>query len=145
MISPKHQEFIRLVANGANQKEAYRVSIGKSGVSDSTCEGKSSNLAKKYAKEIDAERKRIQDIVTSTKDSEVIKTALNGILSQAEVDKALCDSIINPENGSEKLKAIDLYNKRFGSNAPIQTQTDLTLNGAGDLPIDKWLKDAESK
>jgi hypothetical protein len=137
MISPKHQEFIRLVANGANQKEAYRVSIGKSGVSDSTCEGKSSNLAKKYAKEIDAERKRIQDIVTSTKDSEVIKTALNGILSQAEVDKALCDSIINPENGSEKLKAIDLYNKRFGSNAPVKSEVKAEITDTTEFYLPK--------
>jgi hypothetical protein len=36
-------------------------------------------------------------------------------------------------------------NKMQGDYAPIQTQTDLTLNGNGDLPIDKWLKDAESK
>lgn len=120
-MKKEHIEFIRLVANGTTQSEAYRATVGNPKATIDSVKSKASNLANKYAKEIDVERKRVQDIVTSIKDSEVLKTALNGILSQAEVDKHLCDSISNAESGMEKLKAIDIYNKRFGSNAPVKT------------------------
>jgi hypothetical protein len=124
-ISKEHTEFIRLVSDGVSQKEAYRVSVGKKGVSDTTCEVKSSILAKKYAKEIESERIRQQNVVTSVKDNKVVKNALNKILSVAEVDAIMCESINNPESPQEKLKAVEIYYKRFGANAP----TDLNIEG----------------
>lgn len=132
-ISAEHREFIRLVANGSEQDKAYLVTVGNNKVTLPTARSKGSALAKKYMKEIESERIRLMDIITLAKDSEVIKTALNGVLSQSEVDAKLCESITDAESPMEKLKAIDLYNKRFGSNAPVKTLSEIT----GDLNISK--------
>jgi len=143
MVTKKeHTEFIRLVANGSEQDKAYMVTVGNNKVTGATARVKGSNLAKKYAIEIDTERKRLQDIVTSTKDSEVLKTALNGILSVAEVDAILCNVIKQPESEVGLVKAIDLYYKRFGANSAIKTETKAQISTNLTAEQIKYLNDA---
>ena len=140
--SKEHTEFIRLVSEGVTFEKAFVTTCNKNATS-SYARSYGSRLAKKYAKQIELERNRIQAIITSTKDDETLKNALNGILSQAEVDKKLCD-IINGDfvvndvaifqgspipfmrqpNASEVKGAIDSYYKRFGLNAPTQIKSE---------------------
>ena len=47
-VTPEHTEFIRLVANGKNQSEAYMVTVGKNKVTLGTAKKNGSLLAKKY-------------------------------------------------------------------------------------------------
>lgn len=144
-ISKEHIEFIRLVAEGVTFEKAFVTSCNKS-VTPGYARSYGSRLAKKYAKEIQQAKKKAQSIVEHVKDKEVVKNALNKVLTQAEVDAKLCD-IIKGEpievislNAFGKpcknkitatiphiLGAIETYNRRFGSNAP--TKTDLTSNG----------------
>lgn len=145
-ISKSHQEFIRLVVSGRSQQDAYRLSVGKKGVRSNVCDVKGSQLAKRYASDIASERERLASVVQAANDSESVKEALKSVLSQAQVDAKLC-SIINgtfeyedvvPVNGklmklkrqpnaNETAKAIDLYNKRFGSNAPTKAENVQTI------------------
>ncbi|MES2287754.1 MAG: hypothetical protein V4547_18845 [Bacteroidota bacterium] len=164
-ILPKqHTEFIRLVANGEKQKYAYSLSYPNKSLSSKTCEVESSKLAKKYAVLITQEQERLQKVITDAKDAEVVKAAINGILSQAEVDKKLCD-IINGDliritavdafgkthtneitsTLSQRLLAIDLYNKRFGSNAPIKNKTEITGQLKYEAPTAEQLKASKEK
>lgn len=144
LISAKHQEFIRLVSNGTLQGEAYKLSVGKSGVSRNVADVKGSQLAKRYSKEIQQAKKASAKAVQHANESSDAQIALKQVLTQIEVDAKLC-SIINgtfeyedviPVNGklmpfakkpnaSDTIKAIDLYNKRFGSNAT--EKKDITL------------------
>jgi hypothetical protein len=143
-ISAKHTEFIRLVANGTNQSEAYILTNPNKNLTKGTIKVESSKLAKKYADLIAKEKKNIADIITSTKDSEVVQKALNDIVSQAEVD-AVVFRIFKPDElveeimiiggkaqvvkrkptQSELQNAYDKYNKRFGSYAPTQTKIEI--------------------
>lgn len=146
-LSPKHLKFIELVVSGKPQGEAYKLSIGKSGVSRAVADVKASQLCKRYASQIASEREKIQQIVTGARDSEVVRIALKSVLSEAEVDAKL-SAIVNGEllevqlmnlttgktykakvtpSVSDITKAIDLYYKRFGSNAP--SKTDITSGG----------------
>ena len=148
-LKESHLKFIQLIAEGKPQGEAYRVTIGKSGVSQKVSDVKASQLCKRYASQIASEREKIQSLVVSAKDSEVVRIALKSVLSQAEVDAKL-SSIIDGSflsedvmfvsgkpmkvkrtpNAGEVSKAIDLYNKRFGANAPSKidaTVKDLTV------------------
>lgn len=147
MVTPKkHLEFIRLVVEGTNQSEAYKLTCGNKSLTSQSAKVKGSQLAKKYKNEIQLERQKRSDMVTAAKDTEVVKNALNEVLSQAQVDAKL-SKIINGDlieitalnafgkvftnevtpTISQVLGAIDLYNKRFGSNAPIKK--DITSNG----------------
>ncbi len=147
-----HSVFINHVANGVNQSDAYILTYPNKVLTKGTIKVESSKLAKKYAKEIDIERDRLKVMITSVKDSKVVQEALNGLLSQAEVDKKLCD-IINgtfevedvgmfqgspipftrKPNASEVKAAIDSYNKRFGSNAPVKSQLEITDTGSSEI------------
>lgn len=141
-ILPQHQKFIDLVANGTNQAEAYRLSVGNGkSTSGETSKVKGSQLAKRFEQEIADERERQQAIVQGVKDSAIVKEALKGILSQAEVDAKVC-KIISGELETEKifvtqtgikkvmekpsqsdiLRAADIYYKRFGSYADQQIE-----------------------
>ena len=126
-ISKEHKEFIRLVAEGVTFEQAFVTSCNKDATSG-YARSYGSRLAKKYAKEIELEQKRVQDVITSTKDKIVIKNALNNVLSVAEVDAIMCESINNPESPQEKLKAVEIYYKRFGANAPTDLNIDGNLN-----------------
>jgi len=135
-ITAKHLEFIRLVANGETQSNAYKVSFGKLKVSKNVSEVKGSQLAKKYALQIQEARENAQKAIEQANKEKEAEIALKQILTQAEVDAKLC-KIINGElievqqlntqgkvfkalitpTISEQRLAIETYNKRFGSNA----------------------------
>ena len=140
-ITAKHAEFIRLVANGETQSNAYKVSFGKLKVSKNVSEVKGSQLAKKYALQIQQARENAQKAIEQANKEKEAEIALKQILTQAEVDAKLC-KIINGElievqqlnqqgkvfkalitpTISEQRLAIETYNKRFGSNEAIKTE-----------------------
>ena len=140
-ITAKHLEFIRLVANGETQSNAYKVSFGKLKVSKNVSEVKGSQLAKKYALQIQQARENAQKVIEQANKEKEAEIALKQILTQAEVDAKLC-KIINGElievqqlntqgkvfkalitpTISEQRLAIETYNKRFGSNEAIKTE-----------------------
>lgn len=130
VIPTSHMNFIQHVADGKTFKEAYKLSIRDKGLSEKTAEVNGSKLGKKYQYEINLERTRQNKILEDTKTSEVVKDSLKNILSQSEVDAKLCEIITNAftlvrdgtsgkvvkvENTTgDRLKAIDIYYKRFG-------------------------------
>lgn|SRR3990167_6571931 len=142
MIIPKHhQKFIELLAAGEDQYKAWQV-CGKKKASKATCEQQSCRLARRYSKEITQANEDYQAAIREAKKKEVVQTALESLLHQTEVDAILCKIITGellaekkiiylnkegqkvtttllckPEH-SDILKAIDIYNKRFGSYAP---------------------------
>lgn len=120
-ITKAHLTFINLVAKGEGQEQAYRTSIGSKNTTQSTASAQGSKLAKRYALEIEQERKRMRSAVEQANQSKEAQEALKSILSVAEVDAILCETITNPETEVGKLMAIDKYYKRFGHNAPIKS------------------------
>lgn len=135
-ITAKHAEFIKLVANGTSQTDAYRVTSGNKLVTSSVAKVKGSQLAKKYVLQIQEARENAQKVIDQANKEKEAEIALKQILTQAEVDAKLC-KIINGElievqqlnqqgkvfkalitpTISEQRAAIETYNKRFGSNA----------------------------
>ena len=83
-ISKQHQEFINNIANGLTQKEAYKVSVGKKGVSSQVAEVKGSQLAKKYADLIHQERERLKKVVEAAQDNKIAEIAEMKIMSAAK-------------------------------------------------------------
>lgn len=145
MLSKSHSEFIRLVAGGENLKTAYSLTYPNKHLTKGTIAVESSKLAKRYALEIQQAKKQAADIVQQANESEAVKSALKSILTQAEVDAKLCDIIkgkpqlvqqLNSQGKvfkaeitpsiSDQTKAIDLYNKRFGSNEAIKQEINVT-------------------
>ena len=122
-ITPNHQKFIEQVANGLTQSDAYELSCGKKGVSKTTSQVKGCQLAKRYALQIQNAIERHRQVVERTADAAIVKTIKNAILTQNEVDAVLCELMMNEKTtNGDRLKAIDLYNKRFGSNEAIKQQ-----------------------
>jgi len=120
MISIKHQEFIRLVASGETQSNAYTLTYPNKVLTNGTIKVESSKLAKKYAKEIEEVVKRKAKAIESAHEKKDVQIALKSILTQAEVDAKLCEIILKTKFDGDRLRAIEVYNKRFGSNAPIR-------------------------
>ena len=83
-LSPKHIEFINLVAKGETQSNAYKLSVGKKGVSKQVSEVKGSQLAKKYALLINEERERLRKVVEAANESKVSEIAQMNIMGKAE-------------------------------------------------------------
>jgi hypothetical protein len=137
MISIKHKEFIRLIASGETQANAYRLSIGKEGISKSACEAKGSLLVKKYAKEIQQLIEKKAKAIESAYEKNDVQIALKSILTQAEVDAKLCDIILKAKHDGDRLRAIEVYNKRFGSNAPIRSDMNVTQIPAPIIELSK--------
>jgi hypothetical protein len=138
----KHIEFIRLVSNGTNQSEAYRATVGNPRATLSSVKSKASNLAKKYALEIQEEREKLRNIVNQANESKVAEIAQKRIMGSAErmewltmlVDgtiKAKRPFVVGgkimeyPEepSHSDRVKALAELNKMDGSYAP--TKIDL--------------------
>ena len=125
-IPINHLEFINAVAKGETQETAYTTTIGNNNTTTSTARAQASKLAKRYALQIQEAKENISKVITQANESKVAQKALKEILSVAEVDSILCESIINPESEVGKLMAIDKYYKRFGHNAPLkQAQTNV--------------------
>jgi hypothetical protein len=80
----KHSEFIRLVANGETQSNAYKLSIGKKGVSKQVSEVKGSQLAKKYANLIAEQRDNLKKVVEEAQKDKVAEIAQMNILTSAQ-------------------------------------------------------------
>ena len=118
------QEFTRIYKTGVKTFD-NRLKVAREGIKD--------------------EAKRINDKTNDIVEAKAKENALKTISVAERIDILAKIATEKENNPSEKIKAIAELNKMDGSYAPIQTQTDLTLNGNGDLPIDKWLKDAESK
>jgi hypothetical protein len=146
MIPKNHKEFIRLVVSGENQMNAYKLTASNKTITNDSAKVKGSQLAKKYALEIAQEKERQARVLSDVQDKDIVQNALKQILTQAEVDAKLCDIIkgklifmqqLNNQGETYKsqvtptiadiTKAIDLYNKRFGSNAPVKQ--DITSGG----------------
>jgi hypothetical protein len=83
-ISAKHTEFIRLVANGTNQSEAYRATVGNPKATLSSVKSKASQLAKKYADLIDKERDVLKVIVEEAQNNRVAEIAQMNIMTSVE-------------------------------------------------------------
>jgi hypothetical protein len=144
-IPQHHKEFIRLVIDGTDQDEAYRLTSTNTSLTMATCRVNGSKLAKKYALEIQQAKERASEIVEQANNDKDVQIALKSILTKAEVDAKLCEIIkgdlqevqmlnsqgkiykakISPTIG-ERAKDIDTYYKRFGLNE-AQKQ-ELTIN-----------------
>ena len=143
--SPKHLEFIRLVANGETQSNAYKLSVGKKGVSRQVSEVKVSQLAKKYAVLIDEERERVRKVIEAANDTKVAEIAQKRIMSSAERMEWLtmmADGTIKakrpfvvagkimeyPEEPShaDRIRALAELNKMDGSYAPAKTEVTIS-------------------
>ena len=143
ILSIEHLEFIRLVANGSTQKEAYRLSNPKKTLSNGTCEVEGSKLAAKYATEISQQKQKHQQLIQQANETEASQNAQNKVLENASKiitqfqadakvfrilgeDDMVDDMIIVGSKYSpikrkptqkEIQDAYKLYNLRFGSNA----------------------------
>ena len=150
-LTAKHKQFIQLVASGDTITAAYLATSNNKQLTNGTARANGSKLAKKYEKEIEKAKEKYVGSITNAKEREVVENALKSILSQAEVDAKLC-SIISGEfeieesaffdgvrvkstrspNANEVVKAIDVYNKRFGANAAQKVELSGTI---GEAPV----------
>jgi hypothetical protein len=145
-LPAKHIEFIRLFVDGQTQANAYKLSIGKKGVSKQVCEVKGSQLAKKYAELIAQERKKLSDIVEQANQSKVAEIAEMDIMSKSERMQLLSKMargeikikqpfVVNGKimeypaelSATERRGAIAEINKMVGDYAPSKTETTLKL------------------
>jgi hypothetical protein len=144
-LAPKHIEFINLVAKGETQSNAYKLSVGKKGVSKQVSEVKGSQLAKKYAVLINEERERLRKVVEAANDSKVSEIAQMNIMGKAERMELLTKmakgelKIKTPfviagkimeypaePTASDRRAAIAELNKMAGDYAPAKTETTIT-------------------
>lgn len=142
----KHTEFIRLVANGTNQSEAYRATVGNPKATISACKAKASQLAKKYADLIAQEREKLKAIVEEAQSNRVAEIAQMNIMTSAERMEFLSKmakgevKVKQPfviggkimeypsePTFAERRAAIAELNKMDGSYAPAKNETTLKL------------------
>jgi hypothetical protein len=145
-LPSKHIEFVQLVAKGETQSNAYKLSVGKKGVSKQVSEVKGSQLAKKYAVLINDERERLRKVVEAANDSKVSEIAQMNIMGKAERMELLTKmakgelKIKTPfviagkimeypaePTASDRRAAIAELNKMAGDYAPAKQ--DITTNG----------------
>lgn len=145
-LPSKHIEFVQLVAKGETQSNAYKLSVGKKGVSKQVSEVKGSQLAKKYAVLINEERERLRKVVEAANDSKVSEIAQMNIMGKAERMELLTKmakgelKIKTPfviagkimeypaePTASDRRAAIAELNKMAGDYAPAKQ--DITTNG----------------
>jgi hypothetical protein len=145
-LSPKHSEFIMLVAGGTNQSEAYVLTNPNKNLTKGTIKVESSKLAKKYALLINEERERLRKVVEAANDSKVSEIAQMNIMGKAERMELLTKmakgelKIKTPFviagkimeypaelTASDRRAAIAELNKMAGDYAPAKTETTLKL------------------
>ncbi len=124
-IGQDHIKFCILVSQGHEYLSAY-VTACNPKLTNNSNKVSACRLAKKYSLHIAELKEKAIKLVEAAHDSSIVKNALNDILTQSEVDAALCKIMMKGKSDGDKLKAIDLYNKRFGSNAPIKSDVKLT-------------------
>lgn len=146
-IPAKHIEFIRQVAAGQPQAQAYRATVGNPKATLTSVKSKASNLAKKYAVEIQKAKNKAAAIVEAATNKAIAQTAKNGIKSTAERMALLSDimegkiKIKKPfviagkimeypsePDHNDRIKAIAELNKMDGSYAPTKT-AQTNVNG----------------
>lgn len=149
-ISPKHIEFINLVASGESQSTAYKATVGNKSATIAQVKSKASNLAKKYAVLINEERERLRKVVEAANDSKVSEIAQMNIMGKAERMELLTKmakgelKIKTPvviagkimeypaePTASDRRSAIAELNKMDGSYAPAKQEIKLT----GEQPL----------
>ena len=155
-LAPKHIEFINLIAKGETQSNAYKLSVGKKGVSKQVSEVKGSQLAKKYAVLINEERERLRKVVEAANDSKVSEIAQMNIMGKAERMELLTKmakgqlKIKTPvviagkimeypaePTASDRRAAIAELNKMSGDYAPAKSVVTVTKVGL-DAIEDKY-------
>ena len=154
-IPQHHREFIRLVIDGVNQDEAYRLTSSNKNLTMATSRVEGSKLAKKYALEIQQAKERASAIVEEANNDKDVQKALKSTLTKAEVD-AINSSMIKGElyqvqmvnsqgkiwkamvspTIAERQKAIDTYYKRFGLNEAQKQEVTLNKGFYFDLEND---------
>ena len=141
----KHTEFIRLVADGVNQSEAYRLTCTNKDLTDLTTRVEGSKLAKKYQNEISQERERLKNVLEAAYDSKITEIAEKRIMDSAErmewLTKLADGSIkaVRPivvagsiveyseePSHTDRIRAIAELNKMDGSYAPAKVENTLT-------------------
>ncbi len=146
-LSPKHKKFIDLVAGGEEQGVAYKLSVGKKGISKAVSHVKGSQLAKKYAELIAQERERLRKVVEAANDMKVAEIAQKNIMSKAERMELLTKmakgelKIKTPfviggkimeypaePTAADRRAAISELNKMAGDYAPAQLNTTVIDN-----------------
>ena len=140
----KHSEFIRLVANGTNQSEAYILTNPNKNLTKGTIKVESSKLAKKYADLIDKERDVLKVIVEEAQSNRVAEIAQMNIMTSVERMEFLTKmakgevKVKQPfviggkimeypsePTFAERRAAIAELNKMDGSYAPTQTKIEI--------------------
>lgn len=148
MKKQSHINFIRLIAEGKGQGEAYQLSVAKKSLSPSVAHVQGCKLAKKYSNEINSERKRISSIIESSKDTASAAIEASAIMDRLERMKLLSDiargnlsveQAISTKDGidiveakpsfSERRAAISELNKMDGSYSP--TKQEIHVNKLG--------------
>lgn len=145
MKKQSHIDFIRLIADGKAQGEAYQLSVANKKLSPSVAHVQGCKLAKKYATEIKSERNRIAKMIEASKDSAATEIEANSIMNKAERMKLLSDiargnisveQAISTKDGidvveakpsfAERRAAIAELNKMDGSYSP--TKQEITIS-----------------
>ena len=140
-IPKNHLKYIELLQSGVPQREAYLQSVAKAGSKISTMDASASTLARRYSNLINLSNETAKEIIKQAHEKKEAVNALNEvltvsakILTQAQVDAVLCEIINGDVSGTtaaDRNRAIDIYNKRFGSNAAklidINTTTDMRV------------------
>lgn len=139
-ISARHLKFIKLVAKGISQQDAYLQTSSNKSITIATARCDGSKLAKRYKAEIEAEIEKKNDLINKVGDNKTVQDAVNEIVTEAAADaKAFRILTENDEvedfhiyfgevktftrkpTQAEIQKAYALYCLRFGKNATAKT------------------------
>jgi hypothetical protein len=124
-----------LLAEGNTQKDSYRLTCLKDKLSNNTgtIAARACLLTKKYANLIEIARQERLTALEAAKRTAIESAALeayNSVFSVAKVDTLLCE-IMASEDASkqDKLRAMDIYYRRFGLNKPVEQKVTITKVG----------------
>lgn len=128
-VTPKHHlKFIELVLQGMSKANAYKEIMkikGKMQINSNTAATKGCTLYKKLLPLVEKRETELRMAVASS----LINSELSLSLSINQVDNILCDAINNAMNEADRLRAIDIYYKRFGANAPVKNDVRIAKIG----------------
>jgi hypothetical protein len=94
--TPQHRNFCDAIAKGSTQGEAYKQHVAKRDngevlTSRKTCDNNGYKLAEKYQLYIESQKKDYQEAIKAANFSHAAQTALQGLLSHAEILQMLSD------------------------------------------------------
>lgn len=144
-LNKKQLKFVKLVAQGMNQAEAYVSTIAIKDTTEFNARAQASKTAKKYAKQIAAERRIAKRIQDTAEEKAIVKTAERRILSKADRMEILTDmasgrlkvtkvsvvagQLVEHEvhaDFSERRGALTELNKMTGDYEPVKTEVEVT-------------------